>query len=110
MFKSLSNVCLTFTDGASSVHRMPALHLLSVMFNVAFYAIGRVADVAGDAFCALPVAVATGALAIARPINFTVLGRFLVMQLLFAKVLLLANSLHCNQYFGNGRSTILRVR
>ena len=58
---------LTFTDGASSVLRVPALHLLSVMFNVAFNAIGRVADVAGDALRALPVSVATSALTKARP-------------------------------------------
>ena len=58
---------LTFTDGASPVLWMPALHLLSVVFDVTFYAVGGAAVVARDAFRALPVSVATSALAKAGP-------------------------------------------
>ena len=60
-------VQLTFTDGASPVLWMPALHLLSVVFAVTFYPVGGVAVVARDAFRALPVSVATSAMAEARP-------------------------------------------
>ena len=46
---------------------MPALRLLSVVFGVTFYPVGGVAVVARYAFRALPVPVATSALAKAGP-------------------------------------------
>ena len=63
-------VLLTFTDGASPVHWMPAFCLLSVVLNITFDPIGGVAVVAGNAICAFPVPVATTALAVARPVIY----------------------------------------
>ena len=60
-------VQLTFTDGASPVLWMPALHLLSVVFDVTFDPVGGVAVVARDALRAFPVSIATSALTKARP-------------------------------------------
>ena len=49
---------------------MPALRLLSVVLDITLDPIGGVAVVAGNAICALPVPVATTALAVARPVIY----------------------------------------